>query len=33
LSPEGQKLLVQEGLVSVTTLTGSPREAQRPKNA
>jgi phosphate transport system substrate-binding protein len=33
LSPEGQKLLVQEGLVSVTTLTGSPKEAQRPKNA
>jgi phosphate transport system substrate-binding protein len=33
LSPEGQKLLVQEGLVSVTNLTGSPKEAQRPKNA
>jgi phosphate transport system substrate-binding protein len=33
LSPEGQKLLVQEGLVSVTTLTGSPQGAQRPKNA
>jgi phosphate transport system substrate-binding protein len=33
LSPEGQKLLVQEGLVSVTTLTGAPKEAQRPKNA
>lgn len=33
LSPEGQKLLVQEGLVSVTTLTGSPKGAQRPKNA
>jgi phosphate transport system substrate-binding protein len=33
LSPDGQKLLVQEGLVSVTTLAGSPKEAQRPKNA
>jgi phosphate transport system substrate-binding protein len=33
LSPGGQKLLVQEGLVSATTLTGSPKEAQHPKNA
>jgi len=33
LSPDGQKLLVQEGLVGVTTLAGSPKEAQRPKNA
>ncbi len=32
LSPEGQKLLVQEGLVSVTTLTDSPKGAQRSKN-
>jgi phosphate transport system substrate-binding protein len=32
LSPEGQKLLVQEGLVSVTTITDSPQGAQRPKN-
>ena len=33
LSPDGQKLLVQEGLVSVTTLADSPKEVQRPKNA
>ena len=33
LSPDGQKLLVREGLVSVITLTGSLKEAQRLKNA
>jgi phosphate transport system substrate-binding protein len=33
LSPEGQKLLVQEGLVSAATIADSQKGAQRPKNA
>jgi phosphate transport system substrate-binding protein len=32
LSPEGQKLLVQEGLVSVATIADSPKGAEPPKN-
>jgi phosphate transport system substrate-binding protein len=33
LSSEGQKLLVQEGLVSVTTITDSPQGGSHPQNA